>query len=129
MKQRLRKLTATNTRDPNEIGSAQFDPTSGGKRVLEVGKTLSILGTLDTAKFAVAGATVWCFNTDTAAHYVKTGGSSVAAPTGLADGIAIPAGDYFAVCMGLDTYIRSDSNKVGGYVQYDETTLAVEGTE
>jgi len=129
MKQRRRKLSLSHGRDAQEISAAQYDVNVGAQKNYEVGKLLRPLGDLATAKSANPGATIYCYNEDTATHWVKTGASAVAAPTGSANGIPIPPTSYFAVATGMDSFIRSDSNKVFGFLLYDDSELVEEGQD
>lgn len=122
-----RKLDASNTRDQAEVSGSIYSPVCGGQKNLEIGKKLRIMGALDAAKSVErSGATVYCYNSDTAVHFVATGGAAVAAPTDGTDGIPVPPGQYFAIAVGLDVYIISDSALVFGYELEDETRLVYE---
>lgn len=79
------------------------------------------MGNLGTQVLVNAGSTIWVFNSDTAIHYVITGASGLAAPTGPANGIPVPPGEYICISNAGDNGIRSDSALVFGYLVDDET--------
>jgi hypothetical protein len=119
-----RKLDLAGSLDISFIQAVLFDLISGGQAHFEVAPKVTILGALDAAKSVGLGAGVRCINTDAVVHYVAIGAAAMAAPTGFTDGIAIPAGQLVVInTADLGDYIRSDSNKVGGYLIYRDSVL------
>ena len=101
-----------------------FDLVAGGHAHFDVAPKVTILGSLSVAKAVGLGAIVRCINTDVAVHYVAIGAAAMAAPTGMTDGIAIPAGQLVTInTADLGDYVRSDDAKVGGYLVYRDTIL------
>jgi len=80
----------------------------------------TFLGAIDTAKNCGAQKPVVIANSDGSVHFVRFGDASVAAPTGLTDGIMIPPNSLRVLVSGSNTFIRSDSNKVGAYVATEQ---------
>lgn len=84
-------------------------------RVAETGHNLAPKGAIATAVKVGDGQPVMVFNSDTNPHYVKFGDESVAAPSGPANGIPIPAGQFLVLNSGANMWIRSDSATVYAY--------------
>jgi hypothetical protein len=80
----------------------------------------TFLGAVDTAQPCGQEKPVLIANSDGLIHYVRFGDSAVAAPTGLSDGIMVPPNALIVLASGTNTHIRSDSNKVGGYVATEQ---------
>ena len=110
--------------DPNTIARDAYDVFAGGQGHFDVAPKVQILGALNVAVSVGYGSVVRCINTDAVVHYVAIGATGMAAPTGMADGIAIPAGQLVVInTADIGGYIRSDSNKVGGYLLVRDTVL------
>ena len=100
-----------------------YNDKSGALKTLGTTKGhLLPIGALNPGKEIALGSMVHVFNSDTAIHYVITGEAGVVtAPTGPANGIPVPPGEYIAISMGQDQEIISDSATVFGYLVDDET--------
>ena len=109
--------------DPNEVASIQHNPYVGAQKTMEMGHKFTILGALDTARGVGRGLTVGCFNNSAAVVFVATGDASMAAPTGPADGIPVPAYSYVFVALGQDNTIISNSANCFGYLVQDDTVI------
>jgi hypothetical protein len=111
---------STNVVSAGEIGQLAFNEKACAQKNVIVGGSYDILGPIGNAVRVGPYASIMVANTDAAAgHYVALGDSSIAAPTGLADGIYVPAGGILYISSGLNTYIRSDSASVGAYKVQD----------
>jgi len=102
-----------------EIGQLQFNERACAQKNLTIGGVYDILGNAAAAIRVGPFAALMVVNTDSAAHYIKFGNATVAAPTGIADGIFIPTGGVLYVSSGLNAYIRADDAKVGVYKVQD----------
>ena len=111
-KKRVQKATPATL-----IPELVFNRDANSYKVSETGFCVgTILGAIDSAQKCGRNKPVLIANTAAAVHYVKFGASNVAAPTGLTDGIMIPAGSLVVLASGPNEYIRSDSASVGAYV-------------
>src|SRR5690348_4124368 len=104
------------TTSPGEIDQLQHNEYAYSQRNLDVGGVYTIVGDASTAQRVGMFATLRVVNTDTAAHYIAIGDSSVSAPTSLTDGHYIAPGGELRISTGdLGAYVRTDSNTVGVY--------------
>jgi len=110
---------STNVVSAGEIGQLQFNEKACAQKNLLVGGSYDILGPIGSAVRVGPYASVMVANTDTSGHFVTFGDSSVAAPTGLSDGIFVPAGGVLYVSSGVNAYIIADDVTVGAYKVQD----------
>ena len=119
-----RKLSLQGNLDSQFVTAVEFDVTAGGQGQFTVAPKVTILGPLNAAVSVGLGAVVRCYNTDAVTHYVAIGAAAMAAPSGLADGIAIsPNQDVVINTADVGDYIRSDDAKVGGYLIVRDSVL------
>lgn len=98
-----------------------FNRDANSYKVSETGFAVGvILGAIDSAKECGRNKPVLVANSAAVIHFVKFGSSSVAAPTGLSDGIMIPPNSLIVLASGTNQFIRSDSNAVGAYVATEQ---------
>lgn len=108
----------------NDVLDISYNRYVGGLKMIPVQGQLTVLGSLAAAvALPDIGTLVAVFNPTAAPLYVKFGAAAVTAPTGGADGIAIPAGQYITLAAGNNTHIISNG-AVFGYVIEDDTFLA-----
>lgn len=111
-----RPVSGPRVTSAGEIGQLQFNDNSFAQRNLGVGGVYDILGPAGSAIRVGYYATLMVANTTTSAQYVKFGDSSVAAPTGLADGIYLPPQSHTALCAGLaGEWVIASNAGVGVY--------------
>jgi hypothetical protein len=113
-------------RDIGRIHNEQYNEPAGAVKVL--GPTLGQLipiGALDSAKnLTDPGKLIAIWNSGTSAHNVAFGSdSSVAAPTGPANGIAVPPGVYTVLAAGPNLWVIADDAEVFGYIIVDDSYL------
>ena len=120
-----RRLNSQGSQDPSSIDVIAFDTVAGGKGWFQVAPKLSIVGALDAAKGVGMGRVLWIFNSDlTAVHYVAVGAVGMGAPTGGADGIGVPPGQYICInTADAGGFVRSDSALVFGYAVVRDSVL------
>lgn len=113
----LRSKASENRYSGADATDYSFNQYAGG--LVVVGPTLgklTIMGALNTAKsISISGANVAVYNNSTTTAFVKTGNSSVTAPTGGADGICLAPNSYTIIAMGTDTHIISSAATCFGY--------------
>lgn len=103
------------------IPELTFNRDANSCKVSETGFEVdTFLGAIDTAKNCGPQKPVIIANSDGLIHFVRFGDASVAAPTGLTDGIMIPPNSLKVLASGANTFVRSDSNKVGAYVATEQ---------
>lgn len=102
-----------------EIGQLTFNERSGGNRNVSVGGAYDILGAIGTAVRCGTFASLMIANTTAIGHFVKFGDSTVAAPTGVADGVYLPPYSNTFVGSGLFDYVRADVAGVAAYKLQD----------
>jgi hypothetical protein len=125
-----RRVENEHTKDTQSLQSQMFDMLSGAQKGIDMGPALSILGELNSAAVHVGiGAQLRVFNNSASVAWVAFGDSSLAAPTGGSDGIAIPPNSYVFVCSGEDDHVRASAATVFGYKASDDTTLRLEKVE
>lgn len=104
------------------IVTAYNDPT-GGLKTLNLNGYLTVIGACGSAQQSPASKLVAFFNNTTSVHFVAFGTtSSVAVPTGPANGIPIPPNSYMYLSTGPNNYFISDSSSVFAYAITDSTT-------
>ena len=108
----------------NEVLDISYNRYAGALKMLPVAGMLTPIGSLAT-KVALPdlGTTVAIFNPTTGVLYVKFGNNTVTAPTGGADGIPVPAGQYLTLASGPYGYVIA-SGAVFGYLVEDDAFLA-----
>lgn len=85
-----------------------------------LGKVL-IMGALNTAKSpSKHGALIAVYNNSATTAWAKTGDSTVTAPAGGTDGIALKPNDYTILAMGTDTHIITSTATCFGYEIVDD---------
>jgi hypothetical protein len=128
LRKRQRQKDNINVRGPGAIGEMRWNELAGADKVLPVNGRFKkpFLGALDTAKEVVGGKgmTVAVYNNSASVAWVDTGNSSVAAPSGGTNGIAVPPNSYVYVAMGEDLWIRASAATVFGYELDDDSYLA-----
>ena len=122
-------MNRRNRPGPSVIGAQKamdmaYNDESGGLKVVgQILGDLQPIGAISAIQKTEQGKTIALFNSDTAIHWVKFGDASVAAPTGFADGLPVPPGQYSFFSVGRNCGFRSDSALVFAYVLQDDTTL------
>ena len=128
-KQRKIKRT-TNVLDHQEIANNEYNQISGAEKNLNVGPKLIPRGLIITASATAFGSgngkIIEVYNNSAATLFFNSGDSSLAAPTGPANGIAVPANSYRLYAMGADTHLRSnDATDLFFYEVDDDTQLVL----
>lgn len=125
---RERKKAGIDTRGPQAIGEQRWNNDAGADKVLPLNGLFKTpyLGAIGTAKEVTSGkgATVAVYNDSATTAYAATGDSSVAAPTGPANGIAIPPFSYMYIAMGENLWVRGSAATVYAYELSDDTYIA-----
>jgi hypothetical protein len=109
---------------PGAQAHIRFNENANSDKVSETGFdfTGGILGPINTAVLCGANKPVMVCNTDTVVRFVLFGDNTVAAPTGLSDGIMIPPQTCMMLSSGTNTHIRSSSANVGAYVAVENVS-------
>lgn len=115
-------------RGTNNIDDLEHNNEAGARKTIKTMGHLIVLGAVPTASvldLQDSGKTISLWNSDTATHYVKIGDSSITAPAGAADGIALPGGQYTTITLTSETCIRADAaSKVFAYEVEDSSYWA-----
>jgi hypothetical protein len=102
--------------DPAKIGQVTFSSTAQVKRNSESGLDFAPAGALGTAVRVGPSTPVLCYNNSAAVAWVAFGSQAVAAPTGYANGLPIPANSMFVYNSGESEWIISNVATTFGYV-------------
>lgn len=129
LRKRQRTKAGIDTKGPQAIGEQRWNDMAGADKVLPVHGRFKTpyLGALGAAKEVVGGKgmTVAVYNDSAVTAFVATGPtSSLAAPTGAADGVAIPPFSYHYIQMGEHLWIRSNVATTYGYELDDDTYIS-----
>ena len=108
----------------NDALDNAYNRPAGGLKTIHINGMLTPIGDIATRKdLGTPGALVAIFNPGTQPHYVKFGNGTVTAPTGGADGIAVPPNSYVSLACGMDTYLIADG-QCFAYLIEDDSYLA-----
>lgn len=116
--------------DSGSVDAASFNWQAGGQKNIEIGPSLQILGTLNgtgSLKKVGYGKSVRVYNNSASVGWIAffdvAGGDTPAAPTGLADGIAVPANSYITVSSGTKDSIVGSAATLGAYLIIDDSSV------
>jgi hypothetical protein len=119
----MKRSKASQDRVGSTATDYSFNQESGALKTLGpiLGK-VSIMGALNAAKAASKmGRLIAVYNNSSSVAWAKTGpNSSVTAPTGGADGIALTPNAYTIIAMGSDLFIIASAATCFGYEISDE---------
>jgi hypothetical protein len=100
-----------------------YNGSAGGFKHINVFPYINAPGVaLGAVKKFDQGKTLALFNSDAALHWYRTypATDTPTAPTGMADGVPVPPGQYMLIAMGNDTQIISDSALVFAFTIDDD---------
>lgn len=143
MAKNQRNLPGPSVRDPSIIDNLEYNESSGGQKILNVGPNLLPLNdgaggyTTDASTkrtLPKAGCNLAIFNTSaTTAYSVTVGDSTVTAQAiGVVQtstnfvGIACPPNTYTYISCGYNNYVITNNNALAVYLINDETSIRVE---
>jgi hypothetical protein len=121
-----REKVGNDIKGANRATDMSYNDWAGALKVLgPVQGVFKILGALDagvqTPQF---GATVAVYNNSTTTAFVAVYPQTGAAPTGGANGIAVPPNSYIYVSMGANQFIIANAATCFGYQVIDESYLS-----
>lgn len=100
-----------------------FNKYAGALKTLPLEGQLQPLGPANSAINCDLGDVIAFYNDSSSAKYVAFGDSTVSAPTGPTNGIALKPNDYTYLSVGMNNYFISNSSSVYAYKLIDDTTL------
>lgn len=105
-----------------KVADVEYNEHAGAKKVLGpiLGKLVP-LGSASSLKKIDPGSTVAFYNANSSTKYVKIGSGTITAPTGPADGIALPPLSYTLLAMASDNAFISDHADVCAYEVLDDS--------
>jgi hypothetical protein len=117
--------------DQGAITSVEHNVLAGAKKSVLVGPALTIVGTLGSARSVGIGASLWIYNNSATVGFVRVfaPGESASAPTGLADGIAVPPNSYIYLNTGTKMSIIGSAATLGCYLVQDDTRLNLDDNQ
>jgi hypothetical protein len=121
----LNRKSVSESIDQQAASSVEHNNLAGAKKVFSAGPGLDIIGSVATAFNCGKGASLWLYNNSSSVAFVRFGAAAVAAPTGIADGIAIPANSYIELNSGNNDFVRASAATVGCYKVIDDTAYRI----
>ena len=120
-----REKVGNDVKGANRATDIAYNDWAGAAKVLgPLQGVLSILGALNAGvSVAQLGATIAVYNNSATTAFVALYPQTGAAPTGGANGIALPPFAYTYVCMGANQFIIASAATVFGYQVIDESYL------
>lgn len=117
-----RQKPTDKTQGMAKVADIEYNEHSGAKKVLGpiLGKLVP-LGSASSQKNVDPGSTVAFYNSNSATKHVKIGTGTLSAPTGAANGIALPPLSYTLLAMGSDSAFISDHADVFAYEVLDDS--------
>lgn len=122
----LRQKVSADLVDLPRIGNVEYNPKAGALKVLG-----PIMGSLVpkgecSAGLGMerAGATCAFFNNGEEVHFIAFGTAvGMTAPTGPADGVPVPPGQFIVLAFGDKLACKSDTSDVYAYLVEDESYI------
>lgn len=120
----MKRVRTNRSTTPGAQAQLTFNEASVAVRHVIVGPVISaILGGCTVATECGQYAALTIVNTTAAALYVAIGDSSVVAPTGVVDGIAVPANGVMHISTGEQTHVIASAPGLGVYKQKEDFIL------
>jgi len=131
---KMRRVNKGSALDQSALASSQGNNYSGGHKVMSVGpefmkqqgNTYCSGRDVSGGGSVYPGSILWLYNNDSVVHWVALGTAAPAAPTGFTNGIPLPPNSWSPLAAGENSFIQTDSNKVGLYEVKDDTQLIQE---
>jgi len=112
------------TTSPTQQAQLHWNEAAYAGRDMKVGPVYDLIGAVGTARRVGFFAALRVVNTAATAAYVKIGGASVTAPTGIADGHYVSANSELLISTGEQgDYIIASAATVGVYKVKDSIVV------
>jgi hypothetical protein len=119
-----RAKSSNNTRGYAAAIEYAYNDAAGASKAINMLGHLVPLGAANTVQSPGQGRTIAFFNSNASTvRWVRFGNNTVTAPTGYADGVPLPPGEYTILGLGPNTSYIANNADVFAYEVVDETFL------